>query len=77
MMVFFIANFHRVQSVKAREANVIIRSMVMFPQLGMRRQTRMIIARVGDRHCGGDNPMMLYKKTLFVKTTIEYLQMIG
>ena len=61
MMVFLLADLHRVQSVKTMEANVITLRMVMFPQLGMRRQTRMINARVGERHCGGENPMMLYE----------------
>ena len=44
MMVFRLADLHRVQSVKTREANVITLRMVMFPQLGMRRQTRMIVS---------------------------------
>ena len=59
MMVFRLADLHRVQSVKTREASVITLSMVMFPQLGMRRHTRMINAMVGERHCGGENPMVL------------------
>ena len=66
MMVFRLAVLHRVQSVKAREANVTILSMVRFSQLGMRRHTRIISARVGERHCGGENAMMLYEQTLFV-----------
>ena len=61
MMVFLLADLHRIQSIKVMEASVIILRMVMFPQLGMRRQTRMINARVGERHCGGEKPMVLDK----------------
>ena len=59
MMVFLLADLHRIQSIKVMEASVIILRMVMFPQLGMRRQTRMISASVGERHGCGEKPMVL------------------
>ena len=60
MIIFFLfANLHRIQTIKVMEARMIILRTVMFPQLGMRRQTRMISASVGERHCCGEKPMVL------------------
>ena len=54
MIIFFLfADLHRIQTIKVMEARMIILKTVMFPQLGMRRQSRIISASVGERHgCG-------------------------
>ena len=77
IIFFLFADLHRIQTIKVMEARTIILRTVMFPQLGMRRQSRITSANVGERHGCGKEAMFLNYQTLLVEAAVKNFQMVG